>query len=73
MTCNMKKQDVAKKMVSQHEQTKKNNSLMIRIDRKRERNRIANESKQKGKMSLNSVGKNEGENMMMGKNNTQRA
>ena len=27
----------------------------------------------KGKQSLNSTGKNEGENMMMGKNNTQRA
>jgi len=42
-----KKKEVAKKMFSQHEQTKKNNSLMIKMDRKREKNRIANESKNK--------------------------
>jgi hypothetical protein len=35
------------KPFSQHEQTKKNNALMIRMDRKRERNRVAMEAKSK--------------------------
>lgn len=30
----------------QHALTKKNNALMIRMDRKREKNRVANEAKQ---------------------------
>jgi len=55
----MKKQDVAKKMNIENHRSYFNMPK--------------GKKSQKGKMSLNSVGKNEGENMMMGKNNTQRA
>lgn len=64
----MKKHDVAKKMTDYVELAKS-------IQKKGYKRNLSSKeiAKQKGKMSLNSVGKNEGENMMMGKNNTQRA
>lgn len=62
----MKKQDVAKKMTDYV-------ALSKHIQSKGYKRNASNKQIQKGKMSLNSVGKNEGENMMMGKNNTQRA
>jgi len=57
MTCNMHKKDIAKKM---NHQPGKAPSWKPYTGKK-------------GKGSLNSTGKNEGENMMMGKNGTQRA
>jgi len=33
--------------MTQHERTKRNNNLMISMDRKREKNRVANEAKSK--------------------------
>jgi len=68
----MKKQDVAKKMknMDKHFGENPKNGQWEYMGKKY----IHPDYKgKKGKSSLNSVGKNEGENMMMGKNNTQRA
>lgn len=59
----MKKEEMAKKMnhdVSKGYDVKKGSKRFQHI-------------RQKGLESLNSVGRNEGEHLMMGKNNTQRA
>lgn len=75
----MKKKDVAKKMGKKYDVEKGSATWRHKMREAYKGgdmeapDKFKLKNSQKGKQSLNSTGKNEGENMEMGKNNTQRA